>query len=288
MNRAAVLKLGIVVLIFGAAFPVLKWGLSGGATPVWFAAWRAVMSAGVALAVVLAMQGLAWPTRADLAPIFGIGLFQIAGFFLLLYAALTLVPAGTASVLSYTTALWLVPISALWLRERVTGRRLLAVGLGLAGILAIANPATLDYAQPGQLLGVGLLLAAALSWAIAIATLRASRAKLSTVQMLPFAFAVASLVLLPLALLLEPEGGLSREAPPVIALLAVGLLGPIATWAASEVSRDLPAVVSSLGFLGTPVLGLLLSVAVLGEPLTWGLAVGAALVVAGVAVAARG
>lgn len=288
MNRAAVLKLGIVVLIFGAAFPVLKWGLTGGATPVWFAAWRAIMSAGVALAVVLAMQGLAWPSRADLAPILGIGLFQIAGFFLLLYAALTLVPAGTASVLSYTTALWLVPISALWLRERLTGKRLLAVALGLAGILAIANPATLDTAQPGQLLGVGLLLAAALSWAIAIAMLRAARAKLSTVQMLPFAFAVASLVLLPLALLLEPEGGLSRESAPVIALLAVGLLGPVATWAASEVSRDLPAVVSSLGFLGTPVLGLLLSVAVLGEPLTLGLAVGAALVVAGVAVAARG
>ena len=288
MNRAAVLKLGIVVLIFGAAFPVLKWGLTGGATPVWFAAWRAVMSAGVALAVVLAMQGLAWPSRADLAPILGIGLFQIAGFFLLLYAALTLVPAGTASVLSYTTALWLVPISALWLRERLTGKRLLAVALGLAGILAIANPATLDTTQPGQLLGVGLLLAAALSWAIAIAMLRAARAKLSTVQMLPFAFAVASLVLLPLALLLEPEGGLSRESAPVIALLAVGLLGPVATWAASEVSRDLPAVVSSLGFLGTPVLGLLLSVAVLGEPLTLGLALGAALVVAGVAVAARG
>jgi drug/metabolite transporter (DMT)-like permease len=288
VNRAAVLKLGIVVLIFGAAFPVLKWGLTGGATPVWFAAWRAVMSAGVALAVVLAMQGLAWPSRADLAPILGIGLFQIAGFFLLLYAALTLVPAGTASVLSYTTALWLVPISALWLRERLTGKRLLAVALGLAGILAIANPATLDTTQPGQLLGVGLLLAAALSWAIAIAMLRAARAKLSTVQMLPFAFAVASLVLLPLALLLEPEGGLSRESAPVIALLAVGLLGPVATWAASEVSRDLPAVVSSLGFLGTPVLGLLLSVAVLGEPLTLGLALGAALVVAGVAVAARG
>lgn len=288
MNRAAVLKLGIVVLIFGAAFPVLKWGLTGGATPVWFAAWRAIMSAGVALAVVLAMQGLAWPSRADLAPILGIGLFQIAGFFLLLYAALTLVPAGTASVLSYTTALWLVPISALWLRERLTGKRLLAVALGLAGILAIANPATLDTTQPGQLLGVGLLLAAALSWAIAIAMLRAARAKLSTVQMLPFAFAVASLVLLPLALLLEPEGGLSRESAPVIALLAVGLLGPVATWAASEVSRDLPAVVSSLGFLGTPVLGLLLSVAVLGEPLTLGLALGAALVVAGVAVAARG
>jgi drug/metabolite transporter (DMT)-like permease len=118
--------------------------------------------------------------------------------------------------------------------------------------------------------------------------LRAARAKLSTVQMLPFAFAVASLVLLPLALLLEPEGGRSRESAPVIALLAVGLLGPVATWAASEVSRDLPAVVSSLGFLGTPVLGLLLSVVVLGEPLTLGLALGAALVVAGVAVAARG
>lgn len=287
MNRAAAVQLGIVVAIFGAQFPLLKWGLSGGTSPLWFAAWRAVLCGVVSLAVMLGTRRLAWPSRPDWPPILGIGLCQIAIFFALLHTALKFIPAGTASVLSYTTALWLVPIGALFLHERITPRRLLAVALGLAGTAAIANPAALDFAAPGQVLGVALLLAAALSWAVAISVLRAAKPRLATVQLLPFVFLVATLVLLPLALLLEPLGGLEAAAPPWIALAYVGLLGPIATWAASEVSRALPPVVSSLGFLGVPVVGLLLSVALLGEPLTLGLAAGAVLVLGGMALAVR-
>jgi drug/metabolite transporter (DMT)-like permease len=288
MDRSAAVQLGIVVAIFGAQFPLLKWGLSGGTSPMWFAAWRAVLCGVVSLAVVFFTGRLALPSRADWPPILGIGLCQIAIFFALLHTALKFIPAGTASVLSYTTSLWLVPIGAVFLDERITSRRLLAVALGLAGTAAIANPAAMDFAAPGQLLGVALLLAAALSWALAIATLRVARPRLATVQLLPFVFLVATLVLLPLALLLEPAGGMERTAPPWIALAYVGLLGPIATWAASEVSRALPPVVSSLGFLGVPVVGLLLSVALLGEPLTLGLALGAVLVVGGMALAVRG
>lgn len=288
MNRPAAVQLAIVVAIFGAQFPLLKWGLSGGTSPLWFATWRAVLCGVVSLAVVLGTRRLAWPSRADWPPILGIGLCQIAIFFALLHTALKFIPAGTASVLSYTTSLWLVPIGALFLNERITSRRMLAVGLGLAGTAAIANPAAFDFAAPGQVLGVALLLAAALSWAVAIATLRVARPRLATVQLLPFVFLVATLVLLPLAVLLEPRGGMEGTAPPWIALAYVGLLGPIATWAASEVSRALPPVVSSLGFLGVPVVGLLLSVALLGEKLTMGLAVGAVLVLGGMALAVRG
>jgi drug/metabolite transporter (DMT)-like permease len=288
LNTPALAKLAIAVVIFGAQFPLLKWGLQGGTSALWFAAWRALLCAVVALAILLATRRLAWPKRADWPPILGIGLCQIAIFFALLHTALKLVPAGAASVLCYTTALWLVPIGAVWLHEPVTGRRLLAVALGLGGVAAIANPLGLDFTQGGQVLGVALLLAAALSWAIAIATLRAARPTLATMQLLPFAFTIAVAALLPLAWALDPAGGIAPAAPPLLALAYVGLLGPVATWAASEVSRALPAVVSSIGFLGVPVLGLLLSVALLGETLTPGLAVGAALVVASMAVAARG
>jgi drug/metabolite transporter (DMT)-like permease len=52
-----------------------------------------------------------------------------------------------------------------------------------------------------------------------------------------------------------------------------------------SVARDLPSVVSSLGFLGIPALGLILSTTLLGEPLTWSLALGSALIGCGVALA---
>lgn len=279
-------KLAITVAIFGAAFPILKWG-GPGATPVWFAAWRAGICALVAVLVLAATRSLARPGRADAAPIVAIGVFQIAGFFSLLQAALEFVPAGRSAVLSYTTALWLVPISALFLGEAVGVRRVLAVALGLAGIAVIANPWTLDWHAPGVMAGHALLLAAALSWAIAIAMLRAARPALSTLQLLPFAFLLATALLLALACVIEPDGGVSGGVPTLTALAYVGVLGPLATWAASEVSRQLPAVVSSLGFLGVPVVGLLVSTLALGEPLTPSLLAGSALVIGGVAVAAR-
>jgi drug/metabolite transporter (DMT)-like permease len=287
VTRAVLLRLLIPVVIFGAAFPVLKWGIAAGASPVWLAAWRAVLCLVVTLAVLAAMRRLAWPGRADLAAIVAIGVFQIAGFFVLLHAALLVVPAGTSAVLSYTTGLWLVPISVLFLGEQVTRRRLAAVLLGLGGILAIANPWALDWSSPGLLAGHALLLLAALSWAVAIAMLRVARPRLSTLQLLPFAFALASLLLLALALWREPSGGLGDGHAPLLALAFVGILGPLATWAASELSRQLAAVVSGTAFLGVPVLGLLLSVLLLGEPMPPALLAGAAMVIAGVALAVR-
>jgi drug/metabolite transporter (DMT)-like permease len=280
-------KLAITVAIFGAAFPILKWG-GAGASPLWFAAWRAAICAAVALLVLAGTRRLAWPGRADWAPIVGIGLFQIAGFFTLLQAALVYVPAGPSAVLSYTTGLWTVPISILFLGEVLGMRRLLAVALGLAGVAVIANPWALDWSQPGLLLGHGLLLGAALSWAVAIAVLRASRPVLSTLQLLPFAFTLAACLLFPLAAMVDPHGTTGRTGPTLLALLYVGVLGPLATWAASEVSRQLPAVVSSMGFLAVPVVGLALATLALGEPLSPSLLAGSFLVIAGVAVAARG
>jgi drug/metabolite transporter (DMT)-like permease len=47
----------------------------------------------------------------------------------------------------------------------------------------------------------------------------------------------------------------------------------------------LPTVVSSLGFLGIPALGLVISTLALGEPMSWPLAIGAVLIGAGVALA---
>lgn len=288
MNGRALGLLALVVLIFGAAFPVLKLGIAAGASPLWLATWRAALSALVAALVLAATRRLAWPGRADLLPIMGIGIFQITGFFAALNLALVLVPAGRSAVLSYTTALWMVPISVLVLGEAASGRRLLAVGLGIAGVVVIAGPWALDWTAPGLVLGHALLLGAGLSWAVAIAILRAARPALSTLQLLPFAFLVATLCLLALALLREPEGTLPLAPMPLGALLYVGIFGVLATWASSELSRQLPPVVSATGFLGVPVLGLLLSVLVLGESADWPLLAGAVLVLAGLFVASRG
>ncbi|GIX08462.1 DMT family transporter [Elioraea sp.] len=272
MPRAALIQFALVVAIFGAAAPVIQVGLVD-ATPAWFAFWRALLAAGATALLVGWREGLRVPARADLPVVFAVGACQIGAFFALLHLALTLVPAGRATLLAYTTQLWLVPISAFALGERPGPRRLLAVGLGLAGIVVLADPVAAPLA------GVALLLGASFFWAVAIAVLRASRPAAPLVSLLPWQFALAALVLLPVAAALEPAGGVRLTAQSVAALAFLGVFGgPVATWAASSVSRSLPALVASVGFLGVPLVSLAISVAAFGEAVTPALVAGGGLI----------
>ena len=93
------------------------------------------------------------------------------------------------------------------------------------------------------------------------------------------AIRVVGLVLLPTAMLLEPAGGVRLTTHSVAALAFLGVFGgPVATWAANSVSRALPALVTSIGFLGVPLVSLVISVALLGEKVTRELAVGGGLI----------
>mgnify|MGYP001545638512 CR=1 FL=1 len=67
--------LGLVVLLFGTAWPVMKVGLVD-ATPIWFAAVRAGLGTGVSFALLAALGRLHRPTRADWPIIGSIGVAQ--------------------------------------------------------------------------------------------------------------------------------------------------------------------------------------------------------------------
>jgi drug/metabolite transporter (DMT)-like permease len=72
------------------------------------------------------------------------------------------------------------------------------------------------------------------------------------------------------------------------ALGYIGLIaGPLGTWCVMEATAKLPALVSSVGFLTTPAVSLILANVFLHEPFTPDLLAGSALIMAGVAFAAR-
>jgi drug/metabolite transporter (DMT)-like permease len=81
-------------------------------------------------------------------------------------------------------------------------------------------------------------------------------------------------------------GGAAPAAAPA-AWAIVAYVGVVATafccWGAVGAQRRLPAVTASIGFLGTPVVGIAASAAVLGEPVTAPLLLGLLLVLAGIA-----
>ncbi len=82
--------------------------------------------------------------------------------------ALALMPMADITALTFTAPLMVTALSALFLHEHVGPRRWVAVALGFAGVLVLANPAGQDFST----LGVVIALMCALCNALVIIALR--------------------------------------------------------------------------------------------------------------------
>ncbi len=92
-----------------------------------------------------------------------------------------------------------------------------------------------------------------------------------------------------LAALFEPAGWIHGTPSMLLSLAWLGLLaGPLGTWTAVSASRALPTVVTSLGFLCVPLLGVALSIVWLGEPFGVPLLTGSGLILLGLALVSLG
>ena len=287
MTQARGLQLLLLaVVLFGGVWPVSLHALAH-ATPVWFATSRAGLAAIASTLLLVALRRLRLPRRADWPAVLAVGCLQLAAFFLMTHLALPLVGAGRTAVLSNVTLMWLVPLSMLVLGEAVSPLRWTAVAVAMAGVLVMTGPWAFDWAAPGALAGHGLLLGSALAWSAAIIITRRFPPASPMVELLPWSFVIATILLGSAAMLREPGGGIGQGAwwqAGFIGLIAA----PIGTWAVIESGRHLNAVVASVGFLLVPVLALGLATAWLGEPLGWDLVLGGVLIVASIALAARG
>lgn len=287
MPVAGLIQLFASVCLLSSAWPLTKLALAAGSTPLWFAEGRAVLS-GVTAAVILLGRGrLQLPRRVDFPALLAVGVLQLGGYFALAHEAVAWVPAGRTAILANTTTVWVVPLSLLFLSEPIPARRWLAAALGLIGISVLINPWAIDWTASNILIGHAFLLGAALSWSVAILVTRITRPRLTMFELLPWCFLVAAVMLAPIVGLHSPHGTLGTEPRSWAALAYIGLIaGPLGTWCVMEATVKLPVVVSSVGFLTTPAVSLLLANIILGEPLSLDLLIGSGFIMAGVGFAA--
>lgn len=276
--RAAAGLFGLVIVLWGVNWPVMKTGLAY-FPPLHFALLRMLLGAVTMFAVAALAGQLRVPARQDWPIVLSVGVMQMSGFMALGFLGLLYVGSGRAAILAYTTPLWVLPLSVLVLRERVGAARLAGFALGLAGVAVLFNPLGFDWSDRRVLLGNGLLLAGAALWAVQIVHVRHHRWVGTPLSLVPWQQTVALAVLLPLVWLFEPDATLSWT-PGSIAILAYN--GPLATgfcfWAMLTVTRALPALTTSVGSLATPLVGMLAGAWWLGEPLSWTNAGGLALI----------
>ena len=273
-------------MLLSSAWPLTKLALAAGTTPLWFAEGRAVLSGLMAVCAAAVLRRLRVPAVQDWPVALAIGGLQIGAYFALAHEAAYFVPAGRTAILANTTTIWIVPLSVLFLREAIPAPRWLAAGIGLGGIGVLINPLAIDWTAPGVLRGHLFLLGAALSWSIAIILVRARGPSRPMLELLPWCFLVGALVILPLVLWHAPDGSLGSSGMSWAALGYVGLVaGPFGTLFVLQAQAILPAMVSSIGFLMTPAISLLLAAVLLHERLTPDLLAGSALIMSGMLVA---
>src|SRR4051812_7397041 len=282
----ALVQLAGAVVLLGASWPITRVALLEGAGPAWFALGRAGFSAAIAFAAVAALGRLRPPVRRDLPAVFAIGLLQLAAFFAFAHAAVAWVPAGRTAILSNCTIMFTVPLSLVVLGERISPRRWVAAGLGTAGVIALTGPWAIDWAAPHVLVGHAFLMGAALSWSVAMLVVRRWPPRSTMLELLPWAFGIATVALLPMALTHDP-GHWNGSATALMA--AIGLvIAPAGTWCIIQATTMLPMVVASVGFLAGPALGVILATIFLHEALGLDIVVGAGLILLGAALASTG
>ena len=277
-------RLIALIAIWAVSWPAIKIGVTT-MPPLWYAFARYLIAASCLFGVVAWRREAVFPPRADWRLVLVSSVLQLVAFSALTGVALTVLPPGRASVLAYSTPLWVMPLAAWRLGERVSRLGVVGVGVGICGIVVIAAP-SLRVARGDQIYAYALLVAAACSWAISIVCIRAHRFQSSTLQLAPWQMTVAALLLLPLATTFE-------HAPPRAAaasLLSLAYVGPVATafayWSVVELGRRYRAATISMALLCVPPLGVLLSAAFLGEHIDPALVAGILLIGAGIRMAA--
>jgi drug/metabolite transporter (DMT)-like permease len=87
---------------------------------------------------------------------------QLGWFF-----ALTLIPLGQVVSIEFTMPIWTAILAASFLGERMTVGKMLAIVLGVLGVIIIVRPATGDI-NPGQLIALG----AAVGFGVSVAMMK--------------------------------------------------------------------------------------------------------------------
>ncbi len=275
-----------VVLAWASNWPVMRIAIAH-VDPTWLAAIRFLITVPVVALPVLLSGRFRAPRRGEWSLILAVGILQMAAFTFLSANALRFLPAGPASVVAYSTPLWVAPAAALLLRERIGARGAAAAGLAVLGIVVLAAPAALGGGE-AMLFGIAMRLAASLAWSVVIIVARRAGPPRDGLLLVTWQALLASALLVPAALLIDGAPDFSGEAEGAAAIAFVGVFATafafIGTlWLASRVT----ALTMSVCMLSVPVLAILLSSALLGEVPGLATLAGLGAILAGVGLNAR-
>ncbi|MCE5204004.1 MAG: DMT family transporter [Coriobacteriales bacterium] len=248
--------------------------------------WRAVLAALVAVAVLAfrrqfgALRTL--PARRT-AAVLGVGCLLGINWVLYL-GALQLTKVAVAVLLAYCGPVFVAALTPALTRERFDKRLLLPLALALTGIIAIVGPQELSLSSGRELLGAGMALASALTYAGLVLSSKRLLTGVPVAAYMLGEYAGAAALLLPVVLFLPgPAHAQEWAGLAALGILDTAVTGLLFLSGLRMVRADHGAMLT----YAEPVSAVIFSALLLGESVSLATVAGSALVITGGVLVAR-
>jgi probable blue pigment (indigoidine) exporter len=262
--------LGLLLLLFavvgwGSNWPPLKLLLAE-LPPMAARAWAGLVAAAILAVLVRAAGHRLGVPRGVWPRLWLAGLLNFSSWMGLATLSLIWLDAGEACIIAYTMPVWAAMIAWPVLGERPSPRRLAALGCGLLALLVVVGGRGFDLGL-AKLPGVGFALAGSILFALGTVITKRWPLPMPGPATVVWQVALGSLPLAAATLLLERPDFAALSAAGWLSLAYMATL-PLClcymAWFAAL--RRLPASVATMGTLLAPIVGVLGSALLLGEP----------------------
>jgi drug/metabolite transporter (DMT)-like permease len=282
-DTGARIMLVVLCVVWGVTWPIMRIALNE--VPPFTMRTVSTLVGGLALFAVclvrgrdLRLPGVKGFIHVAVGSMLNVASFSVFSTFAQLHAA-----TSRVAILAYTMPIWAVVLAWVFLRERPTGMQPLAIALCVAGLGILIYPLTTN----GIPLGIVLALLTGISWAAGTVYLKWARIAADPMAIALWQVIISFFVIA--ACMVLVDGGPDFHAAHIDGVTATILSGLLGTGTAYglwfTIIRRLPAMTASLGVLGSPVIGVIASVAFLHERPTATDMIGFALILAASAIA---
>lgn len=285
MSRRAWLLFAGVSILWGLPYLLIKVAIEGGVPPGFLAWSRIVLGTALLLLVAWRMGTLA-SLAGKLRWVAVFAISEFVGPFPLIAAAEQSVDSSVAAILIAASPLFVAILAVRFdPSERVGRSQLVGLVVGIAGVAALVGVDVSGTSE--ELLGALALLAAALGYAIGPMVIRLRLSDVEPTATMAGSLAIASVVLLPVALLDAPAGLPTPEAIGAIVALGLVMNGIVLVMYGALVLAAGAGRALLITYIN-PVVATALGILVLGEQPGPGTIVGLALILGGSWLASRG
>jgi drug/metabolite transporter (DMT)-like permease len=277
----------LMSLIWGMTWLAIKVALAA-VPPVFFGAARYVL---VSAVLLVAVRGVFSAFSGRLAGVVLSGVLVNVGTYGLLYWGMQFVASGVAGVVNMSmNPVFLFAFAILLGQERAGWRHLLALVLGIAGLVILFSGKASFGGSALEIWAAAAFLGASISYSLGSVLSRPLLDRVTPIQLTAAQGLVAAIGLSLLSLALEPVSTATLRALvtplPLAGLLFMVFFGTFVAYTIFlKLVRDWGAPRAGLFSFVSPVVALILGAIVLDEPLTWREVVGAAIMLAAAAIA---